>query len=603
MIPLTVRLLGTVEAWRGQRELRLGGRRQRSVLAVLALRVGRVVPLTDLIDAVWGDQPPATARQQMHSAVSALRRTLGGVIHTSPAGYELRLPPEDVDVFAFEALAGQARQCAARGDPAGAVDLWNQALGLWSGPALGGIAHLTALGVGLEERRLSVLEERIGTELRLGRHEDLVAELTVLAATYPVRERVIGQLMVALYRCGRAAEALEVYRRAEHQLASELGLDPGPALRQVNMAVLRGNVWVDPDGDGLQKDLREYAPPAQLPPDITGFAGRRAPLATLDAYAENSTAVVITGPAGVGKSALAVHWAHRIAKRFPDGQLYADLGATMRGERLDPAEVLHGFLEALGVTADRVPSDLTACAGLFRSLVADRRMIVVLDDAYDADQVRSLLPGTPGCLVIVTSRDQMPGLIAGNAARPLRLDVLTDREAAELLAARLGEDRTSAEPQAVADIVASCAGLPLALAIVAARAATHPAFPVHAIARELHPRRVRLDALSRSDSAAGLRTTLSSSYRSLSPAAARLFALLGLNLAADVSVEAAARLADLPVERARHLLSELDRVNLMNEYRPGRFTHHDLLRLLAAELAQRLPATVQRAAAERIASG
>jgi DNA-binding SARP family transcriptional activator len=557
--------------------------------------------VADLIDAVWGDQPPATARQQMHSAVSALRRTLGDVIRTSPAGYELRLPAEDVDAFAFEALAGRARQSAARGDPAGAVDLWNEALGLWSGPALGGIAHLTALGVGLEERRLSVLEERIETELRLGRHEDLVAELTVLAATYPVRERVIGQLMVALYRCGRAAEALEIYRRAEHQLASELGLDPGPALRQVNTAVLRGSVWVDLDDEGPPKDLREHAPPAQLPPDITGFAGRRAPLATLDAYAENSTAVVVTGPPGVGKSALAVHWAHLIAKRFPDGQLYADLGATTRTERIDPAEVLHGFLEALGVTADRVPSDPAACAGLFRSLVADRRMVVVLDDAYDADQVRGLLPGTPGCLVIVTSRDQMPGLIAGNAARPLRLDVLTKGESTELLAARLGEDRTSAESDAVADIVASCAGLPLALAIVAARAAMHPAFPVQAVARELHPRRVRLDALSRSDSADGLRTTLSSAYAAVSPAAARLFALLGLNPTPDVSVETAARVADVPVERARHLLSELDRVNLLNEYLPGRYTHHDLLRLFAVEVARELPTAVQRAALERIA--
>lgn len=587
--PLTVRVLGTVEASRGDRLLRLGGRRQCSVLAVLAVRVGYVVPVTDLIDAVWGDQPPATARQQMHSAVSALRRTLGDVIHTSPAGYELRLPPQDVDVYAFEALAAQARQAAADSELAAAVDLWNQALGLWTGPALGGLANLSALGVGLEERRLSVLEERIDAELRLGRHEDLVAELSVLAATYPVRERLIGQLMVALYRCGRAAEALEVYRRAEHQLASELGLDPGPALRQVNMAVLRGRVWVDLDGTELQRDLRDNASPAQLPPDVNGFAGRRADLAALDAHADYATTVVISGPAGVGKSALAVHWAHRVAKRFPDGQLYADLGATTRDERTEPAEVVRGFLEALAVPPDRIPTEPAACAGLLRSLLADRRMIVVLDDARDADQVLALLPGTPSCLVVVTSRDQLPGLIAGNAARPLRLDVLSDSDAAEMLAARLGEERTSAEPEAVADIVRSCAGLPSALAIVAARAAMHPAFPVQAIAGELHPRGVRLDALSRCDGAAGLRTTLSSSWRTVSPAAARLFAVLGQSAEPDVSVEAAARLAAMPVERARQLLSELDRMNLVVEHAPGRFTHHDLLRIYAAELAERLP--------------
>lgn len=605
--PLTVRLLGKVEAWRGERLLRLGGRRQCCVVAVLALQAGYVVAVADLVDAVWGDRPPATARQQLHSAVSSLRRTLGGAIVTSQAGYELAVEPQHVDALAFEAQAVQARQLAAEGELAGAVDLWNQALGLWSGPALGGIASLSALGVGLEERRLSVVEERIEAELRLGRHDDLVAELSVLAATHPVRERITGQLMTALYRSGRAADALEVYRRSEQLLGTELGLDPGPALRQLNLAVLRGDVAVEVEPEA-SAPLRPTTP-AQLPPDVPGFVGRRAALSTLDrivAREDRATApstVVITGSAGVGKTALAVHWAHLTAGRFPDGQLFVNLsGCDPQRQPLDPVEVLHGFLTALADAPDRLPSEPAAAAGLFRSLVADRALLIVLDDARDAEQVRPLLPGTPHCQVLITSRDQLPGLVSEHAADLLRLDVLTAAEARELLAFRLGDDRAAAEPQAVRDIVAACARLPLALANAAARAAAHPAFPVTAIAGELQPEHVRLEALSTGDLTTSLRAAFAESYGHLRPSAAQLFGLLSLNPDPEISIDAAASLAGVPVEEARPLLSELDRVNLVIEHAPGRFRHHDLLRLFAAEQAGLQDPENRRGAADRLAA-
>lgn len=332
--------------------------------------------------------------------------------------------------------------------------------------------------------------------------------------------------------------------------------------------------------------------PRQLPPDLLGFAGRVAPLAELDALldrGDETSAVVISavsGTAGVGKTALAIHWAHHVAHRFPDGQLYANLrGFDPGGAPLPPDEVLHGFLDALHVPLEQIRADLPSRMRLYRSLLADRRVLVVLDNARDAEQVRPLLPGAAGCLVLVTSRSQLGSLVAVDGAHPVTLDLLSDAEAWQLLACRLGSDRVSADPAAVDEIVTRCARLPLALAVVAARAATHPRFPLALLAAELRDLQGGLAAFSGEDGVSDVRTVLSWSYRSLTEPAARLFRLLGLHPGADIGTASAASLAGVPVAQVKPLLTELARAHLLSERLPGRFTFHDLLRAHALELA------------------
>jgi DNA-binding SARP family transcriptional activator len=592
--PTIFRLLGPIDAWRGNQQIELGGWRQRSVLAVLALRAGRTATVAELVDAVWVEQPPLTARQQVHSAISGLRRTLGGMILTGQTGYKLDVPTEHIDVFLFKKLFSRAQEAAADRKLDLAVDQLNEALALWNGQALAGLPGLRALAIGLEEQRLLALEERIATELRLGRHKGLVTELSALAVEYPARERLIGQLMVALYRCGRASEALDVHRRTREQLAAELGLDTGPGLRQLELAILRGELAADLTPTDPWRDSPDHArlaPLAELPTDIGAFVGRADCLTALTGMVTGGTSspatltAVITGPPGVGKTALAVHWAHRMAARFPDGQLYADLGGFgPPGSAMAPADVLASFLEVLGVPPHRMPSGLQSMTGLFRSLVAARRMIVVLDNAQDTYQVRLLLPGASVSLVIVTSRNQMSGLVAGGTARLLRLDALSPGEAGQLLTALLGRERTAAEQHAVNDIVRSCARLPLALVSVAARAAAHPAFPLAALAGELRARGDLLGALSRVDPATDVRAAFSWSYRLLSDEAARLFRLLGRHAGAEISVAAAAGLAGVTAGQAQALLAELDAANMVSEHSPGRFEQHELLRAYAAGL-------------------
>jgi len=338
---------------------------------------------------------------------------------------------------------------------------------------------------------------------------------------------------------------------------------------------------------------------------VASFVGRSGHLRALDALLQDQgaapTAVVISaiaGMAGVGKTALAVHWAHRVAGRFPDGQLYVNLrGFDPGGAGLDPGQALHGFLEAFGVPPARIPEDLAAQSGLFRSLLAGKRMLVLLDNARSAEQVRPLLPGSPGCLAIVTSRDKLAGLVATEGARPLALDLLTAADARDLLARRLGADRVAAEPAAIACIIAACARLPLALTIAAARAATSPTFPLAAIAAELREAASALDPFDAGESATDVRTVFSWSYRALSAPAARMFRLLGLHPGPDVAVTAAASLAAVPPGQARALLAELTRAHLLAEHAPGRYAFHDLLRAYASELASAQECPADRASA------
>ena len=451
----------------------------------------------------------------------------------------------------------------------------------------------------LDQLYVQVKQAWFEARLASGEHAALVPELEQAVADRPLDERIWAQLMLALYRSVRQADALAAFQRLRRTLVAELGIDPGRELRDLETAILRQDPALDPPAPaaGPARALPRVPVPAQLPPAVAAFAGRGAELASLDTLLPAAARaglgrdaaavmVVLSGTAGVGKTALAVHWAHQVAAQFPDGQLYVNLqGFDPGGTALEPSEAVRGFLEALGVPATRIPAALPAQAGFFRSLLAGKRVLMVLDNAHDAGQVRPLLPGSPGCLAIVTSRDNLAGLVAREGAHPLTLDLLPVADARELLARRLGSGRVDSEPAAVDDIIAGCARLPLALTIAAARAATSPGFPLAVYGTELRGAARALDPLPGGDLATDVRAVFSWSYRALSDPAARMFRLLGLHPGPDISLAAAASLAAAPLSRARVLLDELTQAHLAAEHAPGRYTCHDLLRAYAAEQA------------------
>ncbi|MFD3377584.1 BTAD domain-containing putative transcriptional regulator [Streptomyces sp. NPDC058697] len=581
----------------------MGHARQRRVLAALLVDAGQVVSASALEERVWGERVPRRGRETLYGYLSRLRQALtpwGSELVREQGGYRLVVAMEAVDLHRFRDLVARARSVNAAER---AAALWEEALGLWRGEAFAGADtpwFNTQRDV-LETERLAAQMDLADVRLRLGQHARVLAECSSRAEAYPLDERVAGQLMLALFRCGRQAEALACYTALRKRLAKELGTDPGAEVQHVHQAILRGES-ARPAASGTQPPAETgpgRAVPAQLPLEVRGFTGRREELTRLDRIlataAEGPAAVVVSavsGTAGVGKTALAVHWAHRVADRFPDGQLYVNLrGFDPWGAAVTPDQAVRGFLDALGVPARQVPVDLQARVGLYRSLLAGQRVLVVLDNARDADQVRPLLPGSPGCLALVTSRNRLAGLVATEGAHPLALDLLSPAEARDLLARRLGEERVAAEPDAAQEIITRCARLPLALAIATARAATHPGFPLSAVAEELRDNHGSLDAFDGGDLTTDARAVFSWSDQALSTPAARLFHLLGLHSGPDISAPAAAALAGLPLRPTRGLLIELTRAHLLTEHTPGRYTLHDLLRVYAAErvLAQETP--------------
>ncbi|MEU9338161.1 BTAD domain-containing putative transcriptional regulator [Streptomyces sp. NPDC048290] len=648
-------VLGPVRAWRGGQELELGSPQQRVVLATLLLRQGRPTGLHELLDAVWGSAPPQAAVSVLRTYVSRLRKVLepgrgtagSPVIVSVGDGYRVRLGEDALDLTVFERRVERAHRLRSSGEPTAAAALLHTALDAWQGAALaglpGGAAETERSRLG--EMRLGALETRLAVDIELGRHRDVIPELLSLTGAHPLREELSRLLMLALYGSGRRAEALAVYRRTWHTLRSELAIEPGPELRRLHDRILvatdSGTPVTsamepvepkappeDPDTTGPASttdpesgpesgpDSDRAAPPpparpAQLPGDLLTFVGRRPELdkvrALLPAPGSAPSTVVISaigGMAGVGKTALAVHWAHEIADRFPDGQLYLNLrGFDPSGAVVAPGEAIRTFLDALGVPPKQIPAELAAQAALYRTLLDRRRMLILLDNARDAEQVRPLLPGARGCLVIVTSRNRLTGLVVGEGAHPLTLEELTVEEAHDLLARRLGARRLAAEPEATAEIIARCARLPLALAIVAARAAAHPAFPLAAVAAELRDSHGSLDAFEAGDDdlTTDVRAVFSWSYQALSAPAARLFRLLALHCGPELSAPAAIGLAGLTPKEARRLLGELTRAHLLTEHFPGRYTLHDLLRVYAAERVAAEESTEERdGAVERL---
>ncbi|MEU8128191.1 BTAD domain-containing putative transcriptional regulator [Micromonospora sp. NPDC049049] len=590
-----VRLLGPVEVVVAGAPQAVNGVRRKAVLATLALHAGRVVSIDRLVDVVWGDQLPATAANTLQRHVSYLRGVLGepGSIVARQPGYLLDTGPDSTDVQAAERLIELARRST---DPNEQVKHLTAAVALWRGPPLADVAGAAWLEEQAEHlARLRLEAERSLAEARLsvGEHAGLVPGLERLVRQHPFDEHLHAQLMLALYRDGRQGEAVATYRRLRDNLRENLGLDPGPRLRDLECAILRQDSAIAAPAPAAPTRVA-----AQLPPPVPTFTGRDAELAALDALIDRGGAVVVSGTAGVGKTALAVHWAHRAAERFPDGQLYVNLrGFDPAATPTEPVRALHGFLEALGVPVARMPRDLDSMASLYRTTVAGKRLLVVLDNARDAEQVRPLLPGSPDCLAIVTSRDQLIPLVVTESAQPVPLDLLSPGEARDMLVRRLGESQVAAEPAAADTIADRCARLPIALAIVAARAATNRRFSLAAVAGELGD----LDAFRAGDEATDVRAVFSWSCRTLSPAAARLFRLLSLHPGPDVSAPAVASLAGVDGQATGPLLTELTRANLFTEHTYGRYAFHDLLRAYAADLAEEAePPAERRAAIHRL---
>ncbi|MEU9397594.1 BTAD domain-containing putative transcriptional regulator [Streptomyces sp. NPDC048324] len=707
--PGTVRfsVLGPVRAWRDGAELDLGPPQRRATLAVLLVRARRPVGLAEISDVLWGQEPPVSAANVIHRHIGILRRLLepglpnraeGERLVRVDGGYRLRVAADDIDLLRFRGLRDQAREADRQGLRAEAVDRWNDALLLWRGPVAAGIpADVRAhrFFTALEREYLTAAREAADIALRHGLADRVLTSLEQCAARHPLDQQVQARLALALAATGHQAEALETCRIARVRLAGALGILPGPELRAAQQKVLEGNstgqapstpapvpsrhVGVDApprprravagEPVGLRPD-----PPRQLPAPPPALTGRRAEADQLSALADEAgpgrgTPFVgaVCGPAGIGKTALALHLAHRLADRYPDGQLHVDLrGFDPSRPPVAPAEAVIRLLAALGVPAHRVPEDLDNRAALYRSLLSRRRVLLLLDDARDAEQVRPLLPGGPGCLVLVTSRNRLSGLVAAEGARRVTLEPLASQQAAELLADRLGAERPAAEAEAYRRIVAACAGRPSVLVAAAAAATADANTTLATVAARLECHEVAEYArsvgtagssgssrtsdplrptalvesatfakpigcagpvgrtepaasagsaghagspgnneLARSDSSSGfgpiadLCRALSASYRTLTPAAARLFRLLALHPGPDVGTAAVSALAGVELRQGRALLSELADLHLVAERVPGRFALGAVERLYATMLLHEVDAAHTRGTAVR----
>ncbi len=561
----------------------VSGPKVRALLAALLMRPNTTVSLDRLTELLWGEDPPETARKSLQVHTVRLRRVLGdGVVETKPTGYLLNVRPEQHDLLRFRRLVADAR---AQTSPESERDLLADALACWRGPVLADIPEEVVsrlVAAQPAEERLRAQERYFEVSLELGRHAEVTAELGRLTREHPWQETFWALYLEALHRSGRRADALDAYREVHRRFADELGLAPGERLRRAHHAVLADEPVV------AQPQFR----PRQLPPDVGAVVGRAALMSTLDAVLGPDRPVtthppiaLLVGPAGVGKTTAAVHWAHRTARHFPDGQLFVDLQGYSTVPALARLEVLTRFSHALGVRPGQVPTDLAAAAALYRSVLADRRVLIVLDNVAGADQVRALLPGSPGCAVLITSRDRLGGLTATVDTRLVELAELPPDESLALLATVVGVDRVAAEEDAARELVRLCAGLPLALRMVAANLALWPDRSLRGYLAELAgPDLVTRLAVPGAEQL-GVRRAFDLSFDAVSPAAARFFRLLGLVPGADVDVAGAAALAEVDEFQAGASLRELAASHLVQSRGDDRFGMHDLLRAYAASRA------------------
>jgi DNA-binding SARP family transcriptional activator/Tfp pilus assembly protein PilF len=614
-------LLGPVTVRSGGLAVPVPRGSQRALLALLLLNAGRVVSVDEIAETLWGPAPVPSAPASIRNYVKRLRRVLGSAgqarIVTCSPGYVIRVDHGELDVDRFEVLLEDARNAARGGSWVTAADQARQALALWRGEPLADVES-EALALReiprLAELRLQAAELRIDAELRLGRHGSVIAELERMAAAHPLGEHLHALLMLALCRDGRQAEALAAYQRARRVLAEELGAEPGAELRELHRRILAAGPVVarsvpghiltagpvmapsvsgqPAPGDGWPTGASPGpAVPRELPAPVPQFVGRAAELADLTGIRDQASArrpqtmviSVIAGMAGVGKTALAVQWAHQVADRFPDGQLHVNLRGYDPGQPMPAGDALAGFLRSLGLAERDIPAGIAERAARYRSLLAGRRMLILIDNAGDADQVRLLLPATASCVVVVTSRDALAGLVARDGARRLDLGLLPPADAVELLRALIGE-QADAEPAATATLAGYCARLPLALRVAAERAAASPGLSLAEMTSELADQQERLDLLGAAgDRLTGIRAVFSWSLRHLDDDAVRTFRLLGLHPGASFDAYATAALTDTTLRQARRLLEVLARAHLIEHAGTGRYGMHDLLRAYAAD--------------------
>jgi len=588
-----VRLLGPVEVVGPYGRAVLSGR-QRAMVGLLALQAGNVLLPARIVDAFWGEDPPRTAIKSLHSHIARIRHAmyqcgLNDVLLTKGAGYILAVDRAEVDVCRFEDEVRLAREELAQGSWASAADRLRAALALWKGDPVQdgelagwGLAEVTRL----QEARLIALEDLWDAELRLGHHATVAGELDRLLVQHPLRERLVELQMLALCRTGRRLDALEAYQRLRGRLVQELGVDPAAGLQRLHTAILRH----DPELTVQPQEIADPPPPrpAQLPPRVGHFTGRTKEMKELNRVLDSdgdTRIMVVSGRGGMGKTALAVQWAHQVKHGFPDGQLFLDLRGRDVEAAMTPADALGQMLRSLGVPGDKVPSDLVEMINLYRSVLDGKRVLIILDNASKVDQIRPLVPATAMSALIVTTRGPMTALATYHAVGALCLDILGEADALALLGSVVGHDRVEREPANAVTIVNVCGRMPLALRIAAANLAGQPGRDLSHLAAELsgdHP----LDALSVDGDSRSVRTVFASAYRTLSPQAARMFRLLSLHPGASFVPELAAAITDMPAAEASTALTELADAYLVAETTGGRYRFHDLIQMYASERAR-----------------
>jgi DNA-binding SARP family transcriptional activator len=604
-------VLGPLEIHDDDELVLVNAPKQRTLVALLALRAGKDVSLAELYAALWGEELPADPRAAVHNYVRRLRRLLGeDAIETTPGGYRLAVGPERVDLHRFRALVTEAQRFGRADDPAAESEALRKALTLWRGAPLADVAseHLRRYELsGLVEERLAAVERQIDADLRRGAHAQVISELRQLTGEYPLHEGFWAQLILALYRDGRNADALAAYHQVRGLLAEETGIDPGDELRQLYQRVLDRDpaLTLTPPlaQAGPPAAARHLVAPSQLPSDVGDFVGRSQltpavmSLLVAGGDAASPPIVVLSGMPAVGKTALAVHVAHAVREHFPDGQLFADLRGFGVGRAMNPSELLPRFLRGLGAASDTIPIDLDEQTMLYRSLLADKRVLIVLDNVRDPEQVRPLLPATSRCAVLITSRAQLQGLIAMQGGRRFNLDPLSERAAEDLLSRVIGAERVAAEPGPVRQLARLSGYLPLALRIAGAMLAARSHESIADYVAELEGD----DPLSvfslEGDRQSGVRATFEHSYRALSPEQQRWFRMLSLHPGPTFTASAAAALLDAP-RRASAVLAGLVAANLLDAA-GGRYRLHDLLLVFATELGESEEPEAARAAATR----